>query len=79
MKYTVKVNLEEIGVFSTYRLAVKALWDKVGEEIEAGRMSLQGLETCTWIEEDGLWLKDFYTARDEAIDNGWAVDGKWVE
>ena len=77
-RYSATVNLISLGCFSSLHQAIKALWDKVKDSITLGQMSIQELETCAWIEENGSYLMDFYTARDYAITNGWVVDGEWV-
>ena len=76
--YKTVVNLKDVGAYATLYDAIKCLWRVVKEEIGTNRMSLQGLETATWIEHNERLFNSFYEARDYAIDAGWAKDGEWI-
>ena len=76
--YKVTFALQPIGDYVDLKKAIKALWDKVKDEIQTG-LALQVLETACWIEMPTKTPMYFYDAVDYAHDKGWAVDGEWVE
>ena len=75
--YTAVYDLRDIGKFETFHQAFKAIYDAIsGTPI----ITWQMLETCVWIEEDGDNLPVmFCEARDKMIDEGYLVNGEWVE
>ena len=82
MKYNAVVSMAEIGTFTTFKDAFKAIYDKLLELMGQGPLSEVGLFEATWVEEvDANNLRKvrmFAEARDAAVDFGWLVDGKWV-
>lgn len=58
--------------FNTFKEAVKCMYDRVLEDIEAHRLTWQVLETMVWIEpRDRSAPIMFYAARDIAAELGW--------
>jgi len=75
--YEAVFALESLGSFSLFEEAFKALYHKIKSE---PNLSLQVLETATWIREESSKVPImFYDARDMACNLGLLKDGKLVE
>ena len=68
--------MKEIGVFDIFHEAFKAIYDAIKNSTEP--LTWQVLETAVWIENNGSPIT-FYDARDIMCDQGYLVDGEWVE
>lgn len=76
--YRAIYQLKNLGEFPTLSLAFKAIYDAIKKE--EVRLTWQVLETTIWIEQDESPVSySFYEARDIMCDNGYLVDGKWVD
>jgi len=68
-------GLKTIGNFNTFKEAFKALYDAILIDKD---ISIQILETATWIEADDIPIP-FFDARDVACRYKWLINGKWQE
>jgi hypothetical protein len=78
--YKIVIDIKPVCYASSKKLAFKAFLSAVMEGLNNKTIgTFQQLETTCWIEEGEKYLCDFYTARDQAIELGWFLNGKWVE
>lgn len=75
--YATVCGMDKKGKFNTFKEAWREMYTWVNDEINAGRMSHQLLETTCWIETDKGPIF-FYDARDKAYDEGLMLEGKLV-
>jgi hypothetical protein len=78
------VFLEEIGRFSTMKEAAHASFKIIDERLKSNQpLSWMALDTTIWIENVSRTsvrnIYNFYEWRDMACENGWIVDGKWID
>ena len=75
-------SMETIGTYPTVEIATGVLMRRVKDEVAAGGMSWQILETACWVKDDANALPlMFPDARDLAIDAGWMCgdgNGEWL-
>ena len=72
-------NLKKLGNFNSFKEAFKAIYDAILTADPDDSFSYQTLETAVWVKDDNSpFPVMFYDARDRACDEGWIVDGKWI-
>ena len=77
--FKVVYNLKTVGIYKTLKDASKAFIETVKSNSATG-LTYQLLETACWIERPNGLPIDFYTVRDNAIENGWLSKsgGHWL-
>ena len=90
--YTAVFNLKALGTYVTMKAAFERLYDEIQKAISARTLTEMGLWECSWIEvftqragthdevftPGGRRCIPFHEARDNAVEYGWLVGGKWT-
>lgn len=75
--YKAVYAMNTLGWFDTLPEAFKVIYDAIKKE---ENISWQVLDTATWIKNDvSLIPLTFYEARDIMCEQGYLVDGHWVD